>query len=342
MRIARVGREQACNDPTGDSGGFNIFLPNTGAVSSATGCGFSCNAGFVKDSSARECNFPSSGNYVTAGNTESPCTSITTEGTAVATWIVGAASTDTDCPFSCTAGYSKDTSAGECKYPTQGTYVDSLGDEVSCIDLSGMTGFDSWLDGAATANNACPFSCASGYTMLGRICRRPEMLALGPDTSRILFSTGEVEAWGKVSSYKWRTHIKENLGGNTPQALVSGENHQCIILKNGNLNHGSLMCWGANDDEQLGVGDTNSRTTPTAVGHTILGDTGDGATPKTVKSVSAGGEHTCALLNDDTVVCWGDNSEGQIGGGTSGADKTIRGTVGGPLGSKGTYQPLVV
>ena len=79
------GDEQSCSPITGDSGGFDAFAANTGAVSAADGCGFSCNAGFVKDSSARECNYPSSGNYVTAGNTESPCNSITTEGTAVAT-----------------------------------------------------------------------------------------------------------------------------------------------------------------------------------------------------------------------------------------------------------------
>ena len=325
------GAEATCT-PIGGVNGVSQFTKSTVGVTSATSCPFSCNTGYVKI--GRKCNFPSSGNYVTAGNTESPCTAITTEGTAVATWIVGAASTATTCPFSCTAGYVKDTSAGGCKYPTQGTYVDSLGDEVSCIDLSGTPNFGAWVSGAATDADSCPFSCSTGYVVLGRTCKRiPTALALGENTSRILFSTGEVEAWGKVSASPWRSHIKEDLGSNTPQAFVSGHHHQCIILKNGNLNHGRLMCWGANGDEQLGVGDTINKTTPTAVGHTILGDTGDGATPKMVKSVALGEEHTCALLNDDTVVCWGDNSSGQIGGGTSGANKTISGTAGGPLGS---------
>ena len=329
-----VGREQDCDGPTGDSGGFNIFLPNTGAVSSATGCGFSCNAGFVKDSSARECNFPSSGNYADSSGDEQSCSPITGDSGGFDAFAVntGAVSAADGCGFSCTAGYLKDTSTRECKYPTQGTYVDSLGDEVSCIDLSGMTGFGSWLIGAATANDACPFSCASGYTVSGRTCNKaiPKTLALGTDTSHVLFDNGEVEAWGKVSAFPWRTHIKEDLGSNTPQALVSGDKHQCIILENAGQNHGSLMCWGKNDEEQLGVGDTNPRTTPTAVGHTILGDTGDGATPKTVKSVALGGEHTCALLNDDTVVCWGGNVVGQIGGG-SGFGSTIIGSAGDPL-----------
>ena len=228
-----VGREQDCDGPTGDTGGFNAFIGNTGAVSTPTGCGFSCNTGYVKDASARECNFPATGSYVDAMGTVGSCNSITLEGTATSTWIAGAASTDTACPFSCTAGYVKDTSPGECKYPTLGSYVNVSGAEVSCTDISGIPNFNSWVSGAATDQESCPFSCSSGYTVSGRTCRkaRPQTLALGEDTSRILFDNGEVEAWGKVSNRKWRTHIKENLGGNTPQALVSGDFHQCIILK---------------------------------------------------------------------------------------------------------------
>ncbi len=138
-----------------------------------------------------------------------------------------------------------------------------------------------------------------------------------------------MEAWGKVSNRKWRTHLKEDLGSHTPQALVSGDDHQCIILKNSGQNHGSLMCWGQNGNDRLGVGDSNPRTTPTPVTAGILGDAGGGV-PNTVKSVAAGGAHTCAILNDDTVKCWGNNSNGQIGGGP-GASNTIIGSAGDPL-----------
>ncbi len=388
-KYADNGVEKSCSPITGDTGGFNEFVVNTVAVSTATGCGFSCNTGFMKDSSGRECNFPSTGSFVNAQGTEAlcgpitlegaatatwiagaaaaantcpffcssgyvknslgreckypstgsyadaqgneaSCNSITLEGTAIATWQKGAASTDTDCQFSCSGGYVADSSARECNYPTPGTYADAQGAEVSCTDITGITGFGAWVSGAATDQDSCPFSCSASYAVSGRTCNKsiPEMLALGQDTSHVLFSTGEVEAWGKVSTSPWRSHIKESLGGNTPQALAAGSFHQCIILKNGNLNHGRLMCWGQNGNDRLGVGDTNPRTTPTAV--TAVGNDNDG-NPNTVKSVSAGEYHTCAILNnDDTVVCWGYNGDGQIGGGSS-LSATLSGSLGDPL-----------
>ncbi len=35
-----------------------------------------------------------------------------------------------------------------------------------------------------------------------------------------------------------------------------------------------------------------------------------------ISSLSAGGDHTCALLDDRSIRCWGDNSTGQLGNGT--------------------------
>ena len=367
------GREQSCDNPTGDSDGFNTFLPNTGAVPTATDCNFSCklgyvksvstyscnkaepcditngdgfkqnpsdscqvidcNTGYVKNTGANSCDIPDTGKYADNGVAKD-CSPITggTGGFNAFAGNTGAVTAADGCGFSCNSGYVKDSSGRACNYPTLGHYLDASGTEVSCTDITGIPNFKSWVSGAATDADSCPFSCASGYRVSGRTCikgRIPQMLALGTDTTRILFNNGEVEVWG-VNPYRLSsTHFKEDLGSYTPQALVSGYNSQCIILKNGNLNYGHLMCWGKNTYGQLGVGDTNRRSTPTgvsAVGHDENGNL------NMVKSVSVGEYHTCAILTNDTVVCWGNNIWGQIGGsGRLGARKTISGTVGDPL-----------
>ena len=192
-----AGGEQSCSTPTGE---FNTFLPNTAAVSTAAGCDFTCNAGFVKKTVGRTCATPDTGKYADNG-VEKSCSPITEDSGGFDAFAVntGAVTAADGCGFSCNAGFVKDSSGRECNYPSSGNYVNASGAEVGCTDITGITGFGSWLEGAATADDACPFSCASGYTVSGRICRKPEMLALGGDTSRILFSTGEVEAWGRVS-----------------------------------------------------------------------------------------------------------------------------------------------
>jgi len=81
-------------------------------------------------------------------------------------------------------------------------------------------------------------------------------------------------------------------------ALSAGGYHACAILSDN-----SVKCWGRNDDGQLGTGDRTGANTPVSVNGLSLPPT----------AVSAGGYHTCALLPDHTVQCWGRNVYGQVG-----------------------------
>ena len=76
--------------------------------------------------------------------------------------------------------------------------------------------------------------------------------------------------------------------------------HSCAILDDG-----TVKCWGSNGYGQLGVGDTTDKASPTAVVATNLG--------AGVKSVATGYQHTCAVLNDGSLKCWGSAESVSLG-----------------------------
>jgi alpha-tubulin suppressor-like RCC1 family protein len=86
--------------------------------------------------------------------------------------------------------------------------------------------------------------------------------------------------------------------------VTAGRNHACGLTVAGNA-----LCWGKDDLYQLGNGDglALNSTTPIPVN-----------TAQTFTRISAGGDHTCGLTGGGSVVCWGDNSQGQIGNGVVG------------------------
>lgn len=99
-----------------------------------------------------------------------------------------------------------------------------------------------------------------------------------------------------------------NLGaGRTALSVTMGFRHTCALVDNG-----KIKCWGDNVDAQLGLGDKNVRgAAPGDMGDALpYVDVGAG---RTVKAVSAGALHTCAILDNDKLKCWGRNSKGQLG-----------------------------
>ncbi|MBL8775897.1 MAG: carboxypeptidase regulatory-like domain-containing protein [Acidimicrobiales bacterium] len=102
-------------------------------------------------------------------------------------------------------------------------------------------------------------------------------------------------------------------GNETPDAapasrsISTGYGHSCAIFSTG-----VVRCWGANGVGQLGNGATGSQGTVPEQMHLGLPDTALG-TGRTATAITAGGNHTCALLDDGTVKCWGLNDKGQLG-----------------------------
>jgi len=76
---------------------------------------------------------------------------------------------------------------------------------------------------------------------------------------------------------------------------------------------GGARCWGRNEYGQVGDGTTTTRLSPTTVTtqiFTIIGTLG-GTT-----RIATGNTHTCVVQASGRVLCWGDNSNGQLGDGT--------------------------
>ena len=300
-------------------------------LSSPHAC-YTCNAGYIQNTQGDGfCGPPNLGKYVNADTgIEKECTAIVGDQDGFKEWIWGAASAANACPFSCNTGYMKNDMGRSCHYPGPGKYVTSQGTENNCgpitVDPGGVS---TWVAGKAASADACPFTCNDGYRVVGRACKKvkPKALALGEETSYVLLDNGEVEGWGNTVSPSTAIPVKVDLGttnGNKDlsQAIASGYQHRCVILKDGNNNHGPVRCWGKNSYGQLGVGDNNDKKVPT---NTII------IASHTVKEIALGGDHSCAILNNNTVKCWGRNNYRQIGGGSSDSDIIISGKQGNPL-----------
>jgi alpha-tubulin suppressor-like RCC1 family protein len=104
--------------------------------------------------------------------------------------------------------------------------------------------------------------------------------------------------------------------------IAAGTTSSCGIR----LDH-TLWCWGRNDVGQLGLG------APDPVGHREPTQVG---TDANWTSVSVTVSTACAIKQDQTLWCWGDNSGGEVGNGMSGMQ------VGAPVPIAGTWKMVAV
>ncbi|NUQ75788.1 MAG: hypothetical protein HUU21_19775 [Polyangiaceae bacterium] len=132
-------------------------------------------------------------------------------------------------------------------------------------------------------------------------------IAAGYENTCAILDNGKVRCWGRNG------YGQLGSPGAGPAdldfderavAIGAGYAHTCAIFNDSNVVDGSVMCWGRNEDGQLGAGDISFSAAPRPV------DLGAG---NTAVAIALGAAHTCALLKDKTVKCWGSNEFGQLG-----------------------------
>ena len=101
----------------------------------------------------------------------------------------------------------------------------------------------------------------------------------------------------------------DELSGVT--SLGTGSDHTCAVMSDE-----KLKCWGINSDG--GLGDDNRPTKSDTPVEVLCGEGPcDDDLLKNVLAVTGGFRHTCALIAPGTVNCWGRNSRGELGDGTT-------------------------
>ncbi|MGZ3724279.1 MAG: hypothetical protein ACXWPX_04385 [Pseudobdellovibrio sp.] len=94
--------------------------------------------------------------------------------------------------------------------------------------------------------------------------------------------------------------------------------HFCVKYTHSTYTAGTykIKCWGRNTNGELGYGTTTHKgisANDLGYGLPFVKDTGNSGSDMMVKDISAGLSHTCAILSNNTVKCWGLNTYGQLG-----------------------------
>ena len=154
-----------------------------------------------------------------------------------------------------------------------------------------------------------------GIPVQALLGRTAVMVSAGGSTTCASLSDDSLKCWGKGNSGQignnatllsnatpvYTSLVPASLsvpGSFTVGHLEIGSAHSCAISV-----LGAALCWGDVADGRLGITQEPNVLIPTA--RASLGST--------ASEVAAGGAHTCALLTNGSVTCFGYNDTGQLG-----------------------------
>jgi alpha-tubulin suppressor-like RCC1 family protein len=192
------------------------------------------------------------------------------------------------------------------------------GDAYTCA-LTTAGGVKCWGSNGSS-NKSIPVdvsSLTSGVTVLAAGLWHTCAVAGGVTKCWGMNGSGEL---GNGSQTPSNTPVQVSGLASGVTALATGNAHTCAVTA-----AGGVKCWGDNQARQLGDGTNDwNKTTPVDVVGLSSG----------VVALAAGDYHTCALMDaahNRAVKCWGWNSSGQLGDGTT-TNRTTPVDVGGLTG----------
>jgi len=227
---------------------------------------------------------------------------------------------DAQCMGSCNG-----RSDGQCEYPGAKTcgggpacsgpklVGQSTCSKGACVPPDGQVCGDGFNCAGGACKTYCTVAadCQDTYACIGGSCHVKALsVAVGEVSACAVFVDGKVRCWGddtygELGDGQARTNgpavsVPAPVTGISNAKVVAGGLHHFCAL----LGDGTVRCWGDNISGQLGTGSYADTYTPTAV---------TGLAGVTVAAIAAGALHTCVLLSDSTVRCWGANESGQLG-----------------------------
>ena len=201
----------------------------------------------------------------------------------------------------------------------------------SPVEVAGLTGVRKLAAGAeftcalrASGTVACWGANSDGTLGDGTMTHSPSPvdvsgitdardLAAGASHSCVLHASGTASCWGQ----DFHGQVGDGVPGTpgmsrvTPVAVTGSGELRSIVASFASScairTDGQASCWGSNESGQLGDGNTADRAMPTRVS-----DLDDAVVLSTGM-----GSHHCALRSTGEIVCWGANTDGQIGDGTT-------------------------
>ncbi len=189
----------------------------------------------------------------------------------------------------------------------------ALGDGRSCVLLR---------NGAVRCWGAGPTRSPTGDLDRARPYAVPGLddivsLSLADVRACAVRSTGQIVCWtGDQPAGASTTPANDDASAaamvTDANAVSVGPSHVCVVSRSG-----AVSCWGHSASGAAGPGATDSCRDEEGPGtHACTFRPSPIPGIASARAVAAGGAHTCAVLADSTVTCWGANDAGQLGDGT--------------------------